>query len=524
MQRVLRRLFMRGPAVLLVIVAAYLVVGAAILHGYHDQINPDGTAYLDIAKLYLSGHLKEAINGYWSPLLSWLLVPLLKLGISGLLAAKIATLACGVVALAGFWLLTRNLQPRWTGVLFLAAYAVAVMAWAVGTFITPDIITLGLILIYLAVLVNPNYLGSKRTAILAGVLGALMYYTKSYGWPFFAIHFAGYHAWMAYRQRTESRQWLRHLAWGATAFLILTLPWAALISVKYHRPTLGTSASYNFQLAGPIGPGQPMFTQGLLKPLPHAASVWTDPSYLTVRGYGPGLRHNTLFLAGQVWKNLETLVAFLQAWWFMALAVIAAGTVYGLSQKAFPPIRARLGLYGYTAVIYLGGYLLVFIEDRYLWPIYSLAVLAAVVLLEAAYRFRWLGTLAFSGAAIIMALGFAVPSVVTLVTDNGAGNLDMAYARQIKTVGHGQCTAVASNNDWEDSLYVAYDLGCAYYGALAPGALSYNRTSLARYHVQYFLDWTAYPTELGPSGFSSYHVVKRVAGINLTVLETSASR
>lgn len=33
----------------------------------------DAIAYLDIGDAYLRGEWKEAINGYWSPLYSWLL-------------------------------------------------------------------------------------------------------------------------------------------------------------------------------------------------------------------------------------------------------------------------------------------------------------------------------------------------------------------------------------------------------------------------------------------------------------------
>jgi hypothetical protein len=50
-----------------------VVIGLLQAWSYRFYIEPDGVNYLDIASAYLRGDWRAAINGYWSPLYSWLL-------------------------------------------------------------------------------------------------------------------------------------------------------------------------------------------------------------------------------------------------------------------------------------------------------------------------------------------------------------------------------------------------------------------------------------------------------------------
>src|SRR5713226_3943071 len=65
-----------------------------------EMLNPDAVAYLRIASYYANTQTDLAISGYWGPLLSWLLAPLLKLGIEPLIAARTVMAVSAVI----FWL------------------------------------------------------------------------------------------------------------------------------------------------------------------------------------------------------------------------------------------------------------------------------------------------------------------------------------------------------------------------------------------------------------------------------------
>src|ERR1700733_10077000 len=54
---------------------------------YQYYIDPDGIAYLTIAKRYASGDIHRAVNGYWSPWSCWLTALLMKTGVQAIPAS-----------------------------------------------------------------------------------------------------------------------------------------------------------------------------------------------------------------------------------------------------------------------------------------------------------------------------------------------------------------------------------------------------------------------------------------------------
>jgi hypothetical protein len=78
---------------------AVLLVAAALQH--LNVVNSDVVSYLRTAQHYLDGNMGLAVNGYWGPLFSWLLVPCLALGAAPLTAARIVMGVSSIVFLFG---------------------------------------------------------------------------------------------------------------------------------------------------------------------------------------------------------------------------------------------------------------------------------------------------------------------------------------------------------------------------------------------------------------------------------------
>ena len=92
-------------------VQAVLLVVAAVRNVH--QLNPDAVAYMRIAGYYAGGQWDLAVTGYWGPLLSWLMVPLLKAGMAPLVAARVVMALSGVVFLCGAVAVFRSFRlPR----------------------------------------------------------------------------------------------------------------------------------------------------------------------------------------------------------------------------------------------------------------------------------------------------------------------------------------------------------------------------------------------------------------------------
>src|SRR5687767_8113954 len=72
MQRISARI--RSESVFLITTVAYailIILTFPYLRYYID--NPDSVSYLSIAGKYASGDFANAVNGYWSPLITWML-------------------------------------------------------------------------------------------------------------------------------------------------------------------------------------------------------------------------------------------------------------------------------------------------------------------------------------------------------------------------------------------------------------------------------------------------------------------
>src|SRR5438045_7475715 len=81
---------------------AFLILVVPLCGIYLYEIEPDSIAYISIAREYAAGDFTDAVNAYWSPLYSWLMVPFIKTGIDPLIAAKIFGVIAGAATL---WLI-----------------------------------------------------------------------------------------------------------------------------------------------------------------------------------------------------------------------------------------------------------------------------------------------------------------------------------------------------------------------------------------------------------------------------------
>ncbi len=65
--------------------------------------NPDAFQYISIAEKIAAGHFSLALNGYWSPLISWLIVVPVFFGIDGIIAFKALQILIGLFALTAWF-------------------------------------------------------------------------------------------------------------------------------------------------------------------------------------------------------------------------------------------------------------------------------------------------------------------------------------------------------------------------------------------------------------------------------------
>ncbi|NCC51469.1 MAG: hypothetical protein EOM20_09670 [Spartobacteria bacterium] len=474
-------------------VLVYLLSGAALLPFYRYQIAPDAISYYAIARHYLAGNWSCAVNGYWGPMLSWLMVPFLAVGLSPVLAGKLLTLLAGaVMLLAVSRLVTLYALPMLIRafVLFSCIPFVLYFAWYS---LSPDLLLGVMVALYCVMIFSEDYARKTWPGFLCGALGAMAYFCKQYGFMFFAAHFTLFSLWLfiSHEEKSRRRQVAVNYALGMCVFMVLSACWVAALNAKYGHPTLGTAGGYNQSILGPDSVGHTHHTYGFL-PLPYedAVSAWEDPSFFPYEPWRP--TESARAMVYTLKRTLYNIGALAEV--YLILSVFSIAAMLGLALLCMGPwrtFRTRREWYplGVLAV-FSGGYTLVLIDLRFFAIAAVLTALVTGLVLHALLRndfFR--GPLRRATLCVILLLSFVVYPGIKLLGHLHTGKIYHQRARPLAALlGHDK--RLASNEDWFTSLYYAALTGNKYLGKAhadwTPDAL---REQLAAHAIDYYFVW-----------------------------------
>ena len=239
----------------------------------------DAVAYIQEARQYASGNFTIALNGCWSPLHSWLLIPFIKYGVDPFLACRIINGVSGLICIPLFYRITsffisssaiRNILVVFSSLLFIS------MAFhRTGA----DTLQLAILIIYINLIYDFESSRKNRFLILATLAGAMAYYAKSYNLYFFILHITIVIFLVSKNLTFKSflSEWKRMVIVFCSLLLFIG-PYVAMISVKYHKFTVST--------AGPITMNkslEPSFTDGPKFFVPpreaNALAIADDPTF-----------------------------------------------------------------------------------------------------------------------------------------------------------------------------------------------------------------------------------------------------
>ena len=86
---------------------AYVLMVVSMLNNLF-RLNTDAIAYMRVAEYWSVGNFDLAVNGYWGPLLSLLMVPFLWIGVDPLISGKLVMLISAAVFFHGSQFLVRS--------------------------------------------------------------------------------------------------------------------------------------------------------------------------------------------------------------------------------------------------------------------------------------------------------------------------------------------------------------------------------------------------------------------------------
>lgn len=550
-----RRARCSGDGLFVLAVLVFVTLGLVFRTAYACRINTDATAYVSIARQCLAGDFAQAINGYWGPLLSWLMVPVLALGAEPLWAARLVELVAGLATLFSVRWLARQLgASRWSAGVLALCLAVPLANYSM-ILVTPDVLLLFLLTMYCGFVLPEGYRDHWLRGVGAGLFGGLAYLAKSYALPFFLVHFVLINLMHLHRassgarlrslreDRPEGRpapsgqagegrrRVLRNFALGMLVFIAVIGLWVGLLTQKYGTFTFGTAGKRAFAMVGPEYFGEdPVFETLLSPPSPGAMSYWDDPTVVRLNTWGPWqskalFQHQLRLVGGNLWEMSRQITVLFP--FAVGTLLLFCGTVLaGLSRRRGLAIRqssdAGIDSSGTSPSLRVDTNL--DSKDLPDEPLESLPTVALPLLLTVAVfaggympifveiRYLWLvvvlltlmtvlalqvlafgrQTLSFFLATWLV-LTCAVPALNELVAKSNQGREHARLAARL-TRDYQVRGNLASNDCWDQVLFAAFHMKARYFGRVTKDDSSSEErlvATLMQHGIDYYLVWGA---------------------------------
>ena len=468
----------------LLILVLYLSLGLLLLKYYQYQINPDGIGYLTRSEAYLAGNFNSAIDSYWGPLITWLLIPFLVFGKSQvyeLLSTKILSLMVGLVTLVGVRFLLNRFEMDNNIKTVILLSLVPIILYFAYSVITPDLLVTCALIYYLYYIFDPDYYQKKSNAVLCGIIGSIAYFGKSFALPFFLLHFTVFNCYYYLSNKNVRKKIIKNLARGLLVFFLISGIWITIISEKEDQLTFGTSGGINYALVGPDSQGYPAEYGGFNT---DTQKYYDELSWSPLDSWS-----NFKYQIKIIWNNILKELAVYQIFSYFSIIILLFFIIL-----CFKPLRYLIKdrdiLYPLTTLIILSSlFLPIVVEERYLWLSYLLLLVMSGVLINKLWNTETLNKLAKFSLLVIVCLSF-VYMPINFLNDNI--NLDKdVYELSMDLKSNYHISGNLAANDHNNEMYfISFYLKTKSYGK-ARENITYDelKSELNQLNIDYYFVW-----------------------------------
>jgi hypothetical protein len=336
--------------------------------------------YLSLAEQYQKLSWLDIANDFWSPLISWLIIPLNYITGDFLASFKILQ---WLLVNSGYWLIIflfknfsfskkEKISIHFSIFMLLLSYGVSNGS--------PDLLYLNILLMIIVLLKSKHQTSIKAIAI--GILGGLLYLSKSFGLVFFIIFLLADFIFSKEKNLIS----FKRIFITVIFFFIFSCAWIIILTKKNHRFTYSGAAEYNFAIMNPnVNPS----VFGEIKhpidsihfkapPNKFSNSAWQEPNKFLLAEWSPAM--NLKHYSKVIFKNLISLVYYYFNFFvllvviFILLAVQIIGTnntkeknKIKAIKNAFSTVLFNEPIFVIAAIITSSLYILVLTQKRYLW-------------------------------------------------------------------------------------------------------------------------------------------------------------
>ena len=499
------RSFLNDNWDIITVLVVYSILAFFSLKYFQYRIAGDEISYINIAKAYSAGNWGAAINGYWSPLYSWLMSPFLFFGSQPFYAvyvSKIVSIIIGFFTIISVRRLSRTFEiDKIVERSFLIVLIPFILYFSL-MYNTPDLLLVCFIVYYLSIIFETKYSNNLINGVLCGFIGTLAYLTKSFAFPFFLFHFILFNLIYYFKElNVDRRKVLKNLFLGLAVFFVLSGLWVGTISEKYGKLTISTAGEYNQALVGSeYGVNTmeyglpPIYYLGLIKPPNnYATSIWDDLSYQKMDHWSPlDSLKNFEYELKLIWSNIGYTFKLLESFIFISFIILISMVLFILIPKVDKVSKNAVKCLLLTMLIYIGGYCIIIPEWRYLWLIFILLIFSGFFIIDRLYKSKVINYTIRNILLVIMICLFVMQPISEVVLFANPPEDNDYNLSNILKIDYGVQGNIASNSEWMDTLTISYYLNSKYYGMTRKtNSTNDLQQQLEDNKIDYYLVWNS---------------------------------
>lgn len=355
---------------------------------YQYIFDQDSIGYSAVAERVAAGEYYKSINGLWSPMSSWLAVPLIKSGVDTIIAFKYLNGFIGVLLL--FFtskLINRFIIVDWLKAIILYTCVPIFLSYCFYE-LCADFLLLLFFVLYLIQITAANFFENKKRIIFCSLIAALAYFSKAYFFPFFFAHFIliNFFYFKKYAATNWIKKILQNIATGFVSFIIFCSPWIYALFSKYHYLTYSNAGKYNAYLHLHTNSLYPKVL--VAPPYPDSLNSWDDPWQPFMQKFSAFTSPETFIKQIKLFFiNLTNTPSFFTEISFLSIVIIASLIFLLAAKKINFKIPDNIILLTITAILMPTGYLLFHLENRFIWIESILCLIIGGYLITALFNY-----------------------------------------------------------------------------------------------------------------------------------------
>jgi hypothetical protein len=419
---------------------------------------------------------------------SWILVPFLKLGLSGIIVEKWLNCLYGAISVALYFFLIKKLRIS-------IRFAVAIMC--IGTLLIfhfaiarlfADMLMVMLLLLYLNICCSKDFGGNYKGIILASIVAGICFYAKAYTFYFVLLHLPITLLLLARKdnQKYFTFQSLKKILLAISLLTFIASFWFIALHYKYGHFVLGQK-----NITGTLTEIYSPPNKLIYPPPKSDYAIFDDITYFNYTDITPFKNLKLLVIQLKIIAfNFFNLIDSFNEFSFAFIMVLLIGYLFAFNNKTFFSKEINNIKLLTFLTLWPSGFLLFSIQSRFLW-ITDLLILALTgVLLTELMKASILKKKFLQLFCYSILISFCFYPILQLKMEYGSGKNLFKMAETLRTakINGRILTNIHSSSDYSKSIILNYLLGSKFYGPY-----KYNYTSeqileaIKQYHINYYL-------------------------------------